>query len=523
MSSHRLNDNIQKNSRHAFNDRISKTEAKANERQQKKLKRSKRLGVILSVIQLILSILFMGLLFYIDILPIEYSMVGIIILAILFCITFLSQSSKKLKTFGKVLAVIISILLASGSYYLLATAGMLDAITGYSTKTDKISLIVLDDDPAQEVEDLEFYGFGIMEKIDRTNTNKALADTEKVIGSNYDTYEYSDADSLVNALYNREVGVIIFNEAYRDSILENYETFDKDTRIITTYKYETKIKKTSGNVKITTEPFVVFLSGNDTYGSISDTGRSDTNILAVVNPTTKTVLLLSTPRDYYVELQGDEFPAGAYDKLTHAGIYGVDVSMNTLSALYDTDVNYYLRVNFTGFMDIIDALGGITIYNEVEFTSWDGYYYPSGTLDLDGKYALNFARERHAFALGDVQRGINQMKVIKAMADKASSPAVLSGYADIMSSVSDSFSTDMSSDEISSLVKMQLSGNNNWNIISYNVSGTNSSQTTYTVPSQYLSVVLPDEETVANAKLLITAVKNGDDITQEYADSLTNN
>lgn len=512
MSMHRLDENI--NSKN-----IKNTSRKASAKQKKK----HRLGIILSIIQLLTSILFVGLVFYLDIMPTQYTMLAIIILSLLFCVTFLSQSSRKFRLFGTILAFILSIVLSLGSYYLLSTAGMLDAITGYTSKVDKISLIVLDDDTATETKDLEFYVFGVLENIDKTNTAKALADVDRIISGNYDTSAYSDANSLVEALYMQEVGVIVFNEAYRDSVLENYPDFTDETRIIQTFTYETKIKKTTSSVKITTEPFIVFLSGNDTYGSISDTGRSDTNILAVVNPTTKTVLLLSTPRDYYVELTGDEFPAGAYDKLTHAGIYGVDVSMNTLGNLYGVDVNYYLRVNFTGFMDIIDALGGITIENPEAFTSWDGYYYPAGTLDLNGLYALNFARERHAFALGDIQRGINQMKVIKAIVAKASSPAILTGYTDIMSGISQSFSTDMTSDEISSLVKMQLNDGGSWNIISYNVSGTNASNTTYTTPSQYLSVVEPDLSTVENAKLLIEAVRNGEEITQEYADGLTNN
>lgn len=384
-------------------------------KEKAKTKRSRKIGVALSFIQLILSVLFIGLLKYTDMIPVQYLMIAVIVFAVLFLTGYLTQYGKKTRLFGKIVSVITIIVICAISYFLIIAMGVLGNITGDNN-------------------------------------------------------------------------------------------FDGD---------------------ITKDPFVVYLSGNDTYGDMSEEGRSDTNIIAVVNPSTQNVLLLSTPRDYYVQLNADyDYPvtegfsgSGYYDKLTHAGNFGMGVSIGTLENLYNVDCDFYLKVNFTGFIDIVDGLGGITIENESEFTSWDGYYYPAGTLNLDGEYALNYARERHAFATGDNQRGINQMKIIKAMVEKASSPAILTGYAKIMASVSDNFETNMSQSNISSLVNMQLLKGIDWNIVSYSVTGSGSKSSTYSTSSS-VYIMIPDDTSVANAQALIQSVLNGEEITQEYADSL---
>ena len=201
---------------------------------------------------------------------------------------------------------------------------------------------------------------------------------------------------------------------------------------------------------ITTEPFVVYLSGVDNRGELTEDARSDVNILAVVNPLTKRVALINTPRDYYVDLAGTD----SKDKLTHAGLYGVQTSMDTLGNLYGIQVDHYVRINFAGFIDIVDALGGVDVYSDQAFTSVGspGYYDPTDFVEgwnhLDGAAALAFARERHAFATGDIQRGINQMKVIDAMLDKIKSPALLTSYSKLLAAVSDNFVTSLSSNRL---------------------------------------------------------------------------
>ena len=265
--------------------------------------------------------------------------------------------------------------------------------------------------------------------------------------------------------------------------------------------------------KITKEPFVVYLSGVDTRGDLTDKARSDVNIIAAVNPVTKQVVLINTPRDYYVDLAG----TNSKDKLTHAGLYGVQTSMDTLGNLYGVDVQHYIRINFAGFINVIDALGGVDVYSDQAFTSVGspGYYDPTtfveGWNHLDGKAALAFARERHAFKTGDVQRGINQMKVIDAMLNKIKSPALLMGFTKILDAVSDSFVTSLSQNQISALVRMQLSDFAEWNIERYTVTGTSGSSTKcYSAKGQKLYVMKPDENSVAKAKEMIAAVLGGE-------------
>ena len=264
---------------------------------------------------------------------------------------------------------------------------------------------------------------------------------------------------------------------------------------------------------ITTEPFVVYLSGVDNRGDLTEDARSDVNILAVVNPLTKRVALVNTPRDYYVDLAGTD----SKDKLTHAGLYGVETSMATLGDLYGIEVDHYVRINFAGFIDIVDALGGIDVYCDEAFTSVGspGYYDPTdfeeGWNHLDSAAALAFARERHAFATGDIQRGINQMKVIDAMLDKIKSPALLTSYSRLLAAVSDNFVTSLSSNQITALVRMQLSDFAAWDIENYSVTGSSSSSThCYSAQGQKLYVMKPDEDSVAGAQELIQSVLSGE-------------
>ena len=266
--------------------------------------------------------------------------------------------------------------------------------------------------------------------------------------------------------------------------------------------------------KITKEPFVVYLSGVDNRGELTEKARSDVNILAVVNPTTKQAALINTPRDYYVDLAGTD----SKDKLTHAGLYGVETSMATLGNLYGVNVEHYLRINFAGFINIIDAIGGVDVYSDQAFTSVGspGYYDPTtfaeGWNHLDGKSALAFARERHAFKTGDIQRGINQMKVIDAMVNKLKSPALLMGFSKLMDAAADCFVTSLSQEQISALVRMQLGDLANWDIQSYTVTGSGAKSTKcYSAKGQSLYVMKPDENSVNEAKALIAAVLGGED------------
>ena len=271
--------------------------------------------------------------------------------------------------------------------------------------------------------------------------------------------------------------------------------------------------------KITKEPFVVYLSGVDNRGELTENARSDVNILAVVNPVTKQAALINTPRDYYVDLAGTE----SKDKLTHAGLYGVETSMATLGNLYGVDVDHYIRINFAGFISIIDAIGGVDVYSEQTFTTkvmqipdkngnlYDDYFsFTEGmNYNVDGQAALAFCRERYSFSDGDNQRGRNQMAMIKAIFNKATSSAILTKYDEVLKAVADTMITNMPYEDISSLVKMQLSDMSGWNITSYSVTGYGGTEECYSMPGQALWVMWPDYDTVNVAKDLIAQVMAG--------------
>ena len=276
--------------------------------------------------------------------------------------------------------------------------------------------------------------------------------------------------------------------------------------------------KPSGS--ITKTPFVVYCSGSDERQTdINAKTRSDVNILAVVNPKTRQILLINTPRDYYLPLARN----GEMDKLTHAGMYGVQESMAVLDNLYGTETAYYGRINFWGLIDIVDALGGIDVYSDFAFTtpSYDvkGYSevmckFVQGWNHMNGLEALTFSRERYAFSDGDNQRGKNQMKVIQAIIEKAASPSVLANYQDLLKAVSDNFITNMTYDEISSLVKMMQKDGFSWNIQTMSAKqGSGSSlQTCYSMPSQKLYVMPPDYNYINTIRQVITQVMNGEEI-----------
>lgn len=263
---------------------------------------------------------------------------------------------------------------------------------------------------------------------------------------------------------------------------------------------------------VTKEPFFVYISGSDTrdYSDIPEEGLSDVNMVMAVNPQTHKILMVNTPRDFYVPLWGD---SKKMDKLTHAGNYGTECSMKTLEALYDIEFNYYVKVNFKSLVDIVDALGGITVNSEVAFRSNYSlsrkyYKFVVGENELSGDAALAFARERKSFATGDRQRGVNQQLVIKAIFDKAISPAILnpSNFKNILSSVTSNTKTNISKTEINSLFRMQLNNMEGWDFNSVSVDGTGSNRSTYSVSSK-LYVMIPDESTVAEAKTALAEFK----------------
>lgn len=248
-----------------------------------------------------------------------------------------------------------------------------------------------------------------------------------------------------------------------------------------------------------TKPFTIYISGIDTYGGIDTVSRSDVNILVVVNPRSHKILLVNTPRDYYVQLHGT---TGLRDKLTHSGVYGIDMSVKTMEDLYATPIDYYLRINFTSLVNIIDVLGGVDVNSAYNFKVGSDSFV-IGSNHLDGKKALEFARDRYSFEEGDRTRGENQQRVIEAIISKMSSSSSLLHYPDILESLQNSFQTNMSSIDITQLIRSQLNDMAKWQVKSTSVNGSDSHNYTYSMPTTMLYVMEPDRASIDAAKVEI--------------------
>ncbi|MCD8366873.1 MAG: LCP family protein [Clostridiales bacterium] len=458
-------------------------------------------------------------------LPVKFLVpVMVLLVALVALLGFLTHRTERTGRFaaGTVVSILIAIILIYAIIALNTLTSTLNSITTVSTEVTHVGVYVLTEDEAETLNDLEEDTFGILSELDRTSTDGAIQQLNEDLDTEIATAEYDGLVQLVDALYDQECRAILLNDAYLDVIaeIEGYEDIDDRIREVTGLEVEEVIEETDSpeeedaDSTVTAETgnaFTLYTSGIDSRNGLKAKSRSDVNILATVNTETHQILLVSTPRDYYVPLS---ISNGARDKLTHAGIYGVSVSMDTLAMLYDIDVDYYFRVSFEGFEDIVDALGGVSVYSEYAFTSsHTGDTFVEGYNYVDGSQALAFARERYAFATGDRQRGKNQMALIQAIITKALSPSILVNYSSILSAVEDNFETSLSYDLIASLVSDQLSTGADWEVITYSVDGSNGSAVPYSM-STTAYVMIPDESTVATAKELMQAVLNGEVISQ---------
>lgn len=428
------------------------------------------------------------------------------------------------RVIGVILAVLIVGICAYGYTVLSKLYTTMKEITKPTAVTgSSFAVYVLADDSAQSLEDVKEYTFGIADSFDASTLYKSVETIEKELGQNIKTTNSESVTEMVDALYNKEVSAIILSESYVD-ILEDeeaYQDFSEKTRVL--YEVvlseeasdETEPVRENPYVKtaITQEPFIFYFSGSDTRSKMLNVSRSDVNILIVVNPVTKQILLVNTPRDYYVP---NPAGGGSLDKLTHCGIYGIDCSIEALSDLYEEQINYYAQINFTGFETVIDAIGGIDVYSDVSFTTLHGScQIQKGMNHLNGEQALGFARERYSLASGDNDRGKNQMKVITAVIEQISAGKIVSNYTQIMDSLQGMFITDMTSDQISELVKMQLSDMAKWDVHSYAVTGKGGRAHTYSMPKSSLYVAYPNQDSVDKAVDLIDRVMNGETLTDE--------
>lgn len=462
-----------------------------------------------------------------------YLIILMVVLIVLNAVSVIVQLPLRRNKAGKLIMGIVSLLLSGVMLYgvvaVNSVQSALSKIVGKMTETEITEVRVMNDNPATSMGDTRGYTFGYIADADTKNTQSILDEISKSFGT-IKSKGYDSMTALADALYDDEVDAILINQGYVDLLTEKdgYTDFRDQTRVLYTYTTTHEVDPIVPNTSITKEPFVVYCSGIDArVDDISAKSRSDVNILAVVNPTTKQILLVNTPRDYYLPLARN----GELDKLTHAGLYGIDESMKVLGNLYGVQADYYVRVNFAGLVKIVDALGGVDIESDANFScvpmetpdgngdyTYQKYSFTKGINHVNGSQALAFARERKAFADGDNRRGQHQMTVIKAIVNKACSSAVLTKYQELLKAASDAFITNMPYADISSLVQMQLGDMADWNITTYAVSGEGSTEYCYALGDKAW-VMIKDSSKVNTAKNMIQQVINGEVPTTSSSDS----
>ena len=448
-------------------------------------------------------------------------LIALAVLVLLFLVALLPRWRNKAP---KLVAGILALAISGGMVYAISAADTVQKalvnISGQMVEQEITYIYVMKDND-DEIGDAVDYNFGALAHADTENTTALLAKLKESLGSEVESTPFESVPELVQALYDGQVDAIILNQGYI-ALLENMEEFadfSQKTRIFYEFTTVRDVEPIEPNPAITREPFVVYCSGIDARSSnINIKSLSDVNILAVVNPETHQVLLLNTPRDYYVPMVSEPY-AGMRDKLTHAGATGIEESAKVLSQLYGVDASYYMRVNFVGLVDIVDALDGIEVVSESSFTTVPlsvndlneiPYYFSEGVNQLTGIEALAFCRERQHLKDGDEQRGRNQMAVIKGIVNKATSPQILARYDELLAAVEGCFVTNMPYEDMSALVKMQLKDMSGWNITTFAVSGDPDMQPCASYGSTPLWVMWPDEDDINTAKTLVQQVMNGE-------------
>lgn len=444
----------------------------------------------------VISIIVLWLVYFINVLPMEYFIVLCFLLLIIdvIVIALLLSFGTIKNILGGFFSLFLIVTMIVGINYELNTLDFFKQFGFNEYKTENYGIYVLKSSNYENIVDLENKSIAHLELKKNAGLNKMVDKITKKIEFKSKTYD--DIYSMVSDLIGEKIEGIILEEAQVEILKEeNYNEYEL-LKSIYSDVIELSIKKNKSNIDITKDSYNIYISGIDTYGNITNVSRSDVNILATVNPLKKEILLINIPRDYYVKLHS----FNEYDKLTHAGIYGIDESISTIEDLLDTKINYYVKVNFTSLIDIVDALDGIVVNSNYSFTTVDGYSFKKGTNYLDGKEALSFARERKAFKEGDRIRGENQQLILTSIINKATSTKIITNYTEILKAVKGKFITNIKDEEITKLIKMQFSDGQAWNIKSISVNGVDSYDYVYSYKKNKLYVMRPIQETVDNAK-----------------------
>ena len=425
----------------------------------------------------------------------------IIVMALLFLFTARKLTKKKAKNVTRIVCCVLAVLLAIGygigTYYASTLSNFIEKITTVdNTETQEYSVVVYKDSDIKKINQLKGKAIGFQ----TSNIRLKLAESKLKESIEYEKKEYDDLASIFIDMDNGSLSAITMASSYLDVLKDDAKEYYDRLKVVFKYEIEfEKEKKTSKKVDTQNDPFVLYISGIDSRTGIKSTALSDVNMLAAINPKKNKILLISVPRDYYVQLHGT---TGKKDKLTHAGIYGLDMSKNTMSDLFGgIEINHTIKVSFKTVENLVNAIDGIDIYSDKAFRAWTDYgcRIPKGDIHLDGRCALAFARERMTYATGDRHRVENQQNVFAAILKKVTSIQYIVNYPKLLGAIEGTFQTSLSYEEITGFAKMQMNTMKSWEIEQYSVNGSGGMQPTYSMGSQPLYVMIPDQNTVDEA------------------------
>lgn len=446
----------------------------------------------MTVIQMIISAVFVCmLLIEMPVLSSLYLAILIIGLVLLLLLTYALQYNRDFLSvrgiISKFTAVVVSMALVFGCFVIRSGSSFMSGFTGASVQTDAMSVIVRGDSDCDELNDLDGKTIMYNQSLDEDNTETAVKDISSQIECQFS--QTDSWESLEKALNDRSTDAIVINEAYR-VLMENIsETFSDDTKVI----YQIEIASDTDNIandgSVKDGVFNVLISGIDTYGSISARSRSDVNMIMTVDMNDHHVLLTGIPRDCYVPLAMN----GEYDKLTHSGIYGINETVQTIENFLDIDIDYYFRVNFSSLVNVVDVIGGIEVYSD-RALNLDGHAIKEGTNHMDGETALRYARERHSYEEGDYHRIQNQQEVLIGIINRLISSDTLMNYQTILNKVEGTFDTNMSKEDLLTVIRNQISDMKGYEIERQYLSGSGTmTYGLYSMPESRLYALIPDE------------------------------
>lgn len=476
-------------------------------------KRSKDKGIwffrAIAIISIIIFIVFGIMLYVLDMIPFKYLIIFYIVFGLLYLYLFITSFPRKIKNKFKISSCVFLILFGTifgvGIKYLNDTMDFVGVISKDLFQKEVYYVMTLENSKYKDIKDLDGKSIGIYSSKNSTKASNELNKKIKNISK-----EYKNIVELFEDLQDNKIDAVLINESTKN--LLDTDLADMELKLKEIYKVYVSIEKTDivKVVDITKKPFNIYVAGGDAYGSIDNVTNTDVNMIITVDPVNRKVLLTSIPRDYYVNLPS--FGDDAYDKLTHAGYYGIEESVKAIENLLDIDINYYVKVNFSTIEGVIDAIKGVDVYSDYSFNecAYGIYHFNKGMNHLNGKQALAFARERKSFSDGDIQRVKNQQKVLTAIIDKVtSSTTLVTNFSQILDSVGNSFSTNMESKNINRFIKMQLNDMRSWSIESQNLVGTDFYTYTYTYPNLQLYVMKQDENSIDVSKNKINKYLKG--------------